>query len=233
MGHTPLNIYMDRPNLYLGQLSELNIRLFIIGQYKGAISSPFRRISTITPDVKPHFIISQTKLENFATLHSIAGDYGATFIHYENYFPPQKLSPKAIKDLKSARADVNVFTDPYLMEHWEFFEDESVIIENSIDHHEMIYKPYHVSNILPLSHMINGIIPVVLKTPYTKSIITQGLNGFFYSDERELSGIINKLTKMDKEDLRTIGENSRKLAKEQFPKDKFLESWKNLLRSLI
>ena len=224
---------MDRPNIYLGRLTDINVRLFIIGKYTSEIKPPYRRVSNITPDIQPHAVLSQTKLENFSTLNSIAQDYSVPFIHHEMNCPPQKLSPKVIKGLKGARANVNIFTDPYLMKYWEFEEGEAIVIENSAESYEMPYKPYHISNILPLTYMNNGIFPVVLKTPYTNSIITNGLNGFLYSNEGELSMIINKLSKMDKDDLSTIGENARKLVKQRFPKEPFLESWKKLLRSII
>ena len=234
LGHSPVNIYTDRPNIFLQHLKDINIQLFIIGQYKGDLPSGYRKISNVTADVIPNIVLSQTKIENFDTLRSVASDYKAIFLHYEMNFLPDKASPKAIKYLKGLRADVNVFTDPHLMDSWEFDGNEGVVIENTADSIKIDKtEKYYISNNLPIAQMANSICPIVFKTSYTSSIITHGVNGFLYSDKSELSFIINRLQKMDSEDLSTIGKNAKKLILERFTKEKFLDSWKKLIRGII
>ncbi len=53
MGNTKINIYGDRPNEYIEQLSSVGIRYFIISETK------------IHPEIIPHFALSQDKLSGY------------------------------------------------------------------------------------------------------------------------------------------------------------------------
>lgn len=233
--HSPINIYLDRPNVYLEQLVEINAKLFIIGQYDGPISVNYRKVENITPDIYPHAFISQTKLENFDILKDTAKKYGAKFIHWECSQIPANISRQNINTLKTKRADINIFIDDYLRDMWEFTEDSSAIIYNGINENygQNYNKPYVISNHIPMNYMIKGICPIVNKTPYTKKFIKNGLTGFLFSDNNELANIINKITVMDKNDIFNIGENARNLVLDKFTNKPFLNNWKFLLRSII
>ena len=111
IGLSPLNIYTDRPSPYLAQLSALNANLFIIGKYDGKIPQPFDKVEVITADIRPHIIITQTKLENFHELQSFANDYKAVHVHYESNIAPNKMLPIHFNKLKELRANLNVFAD--------------------------------------------------------------------------------------------------------------------------
>lgn len=234
-GHSPINIYLDRPNDYLEQLIEINTKLFIIGQYDGPLSSNYRKVENITPDIYPHIFISQTKMENFDTLKTIAKNYGAKFIHWESGQIPPNISNQNIYMLKTKRADVNIFIDSYLRDIWGFSEDSSIIIYNGISekYSRSSDKPYMISNHIPMNYMLMGICPIVNSTPYTSQFIKTGHNGFLFRDPNELTNIINKITVMDKNDIYNIGENARNLVLDKFDNTPFLTNWKNLLRSII
>ena len=234
-GHSPINIYLDRPNSYLEQLVEINAKLFIIGKYNGPFSSNFRKIENVTPDIYPHIIISQTKLENFDGLKSIAKDYGAKFIHWECAQIPIVAHKNAIFNLKAKEADVNIFIDSYLRDLWDFTENMSIIIHNGInEEYGLQYdKPYIISNHIPMHYMIKGTCPIVNKTPYTSQFIKNGYNGFLFSDNNELTYIVNKIAAMDKNDIFNIGENARNLVLDKFSNKNFLTDWQNLIRSII
>lgn len=235
LGHSPINIYLDRPNIYLEQLVSINVKLFVIGKYEGALSSNYRKAFNITPDIKPDIFISQTKLENFDTIKGIAKNYRAKFIHYESSVLPPKIDKRTRDILLSKEADINIFADNCLMDMWNFSEENSVVIENGLNNQSPLThdKPYFISTHIPMNHMLGGICPIILKSEYTKSKITNGLNGFLYSDSSELGNIINHITKMDKEDIAQIGQNARNLILSHFKNDNFLINWKNLLRSII
>lgn len=234
MGHSPVNIYMDRPNIYLGQLVDINAKLFIAGQYNLELPSEFNRVKNITPDIKPNIIISQTKLENFEILMSIAKEFNAAFIHYESNFIPTSFSKKECKILKTKSAQVNIFTNESLMNTWGFDSNNSIVIENGFGGPNIKNdKPYIVSNTLPISHMYSGFCPVVFKTPHSSKFIKDAFNGFLYSDESELKYITGNLDKMDAEDLGHIGQNAKNLVLTKFKKEIFLSKWKNLIRNII
>lgn len=236
LGHSPINIYLDRPSSYLEQLVEINAKLFIIGKYEGPLSSNYRKTVNITPDIYPHIIISQTKLENFDVLKSIAKDYGAKFIHWEtSQVPSHGISKQSVYALKAREADVNIFVDSYLRNMWDFDENSSTIIYNGISEkystkHD---QPFIISTHLPLNYILGGSCPIVHKTPYTAKYIQHGYNGFLFSEGNELGNIINKFKLMDKEDINKIITNSQKMVLENFNNKKFLTDWKNLLRSII
>ena len=234
-GHSPINVYLDRPNAYLEQLVEINVKLFIIGKYTGPFSANYRKIENITPDIYPHVFISQTKLENFDTIKGIAKDYGAKFIHWECSQVPNDTNKHFIYNVKSKRADVNIFIDSYLRDLWEFSEDSSTVIHNGInEQYGLNYdKPYVISNHIPMHYMMTSICPIVNKTPYTSQFIKNAYNGFLFSDNSELTNIINKITVMDKDDVFNIGENARNLILDKFNNKNFLNDWQNLLRSII
>lgn len=234
IGVCPVNIYMDRPSEILGQLSSLNIRLFIVGQYEGPMPIGFNRVNKITPDIHPNIVLSQTKLENFNVLRSIAKDYNAHFIHYETNLLPN-LKKRDLLNLKEQRANINIFSNSFTASQWEFDESECIIINPGLN--ESLAKTskttYKLSTNLPLAEMISGICPIVFKTPYTESIIKNMYNGILFSSQEEIKLIINKFKLMAEEDIRVIGQNAKKTVIEKFPKDKFLESWKKLIESII
>ena len=233
-GVCPVNVYMDRPSEILGQLSSLNIRFFVVGQYDGPMPVGFNRVNKITPDICPNIVMSQTKLENFNTLRSIARDYKAQFIHYETNLLPN-IKRGDLARIKEERAGINVFCDAFVASQWEFDESECVVIEPGISS-GIIAKcetPYYISTNLPLSHMVSGICPIVFKTPYTASIIKTMYNGILYSSQEEIKFILNKLKTMDKEDIRAMGQNAKRTVIERFPKDRFLKSWAKLIERII
>lgn len=234
IGVAKVNIYTDRPSEILGQLSVLPIRFFIVGQYNGPMPSGFNKVERITPDIRPSIVLSQTKLENFSVLQRFAIDNKAHFVHYETNFLPN-ISKANQDKLKQEQANVNVFSDPFLMENWGFNNKNSMVIIPGID--ENLAKedklPYFISYNLPLSKMVNGICPIVYKTPYTTSIIKNAYNGFLYSSESELGNIVNKITKMPTEDVKSIGKNAKQTVVEKFPKEVFISAWARLIRSMI
>lgn len=234
-GHSPINIYLDRPNNYLEQLVEINAKLFIVGKYNRPLSSNYRKVENITPDIYPHVFISQTKLENFDSLKAAAKDYRATFIHWECAQVPSTAHKQVIFNLKSKEADVNIFIDSYLMDQWEFSENSATIIHNGIneEYGSTYDKPYLISNHLPMHYMITGVCPIVNKTPYTSQFIKNGYNGFLFKDKAELTNLVNKIAYMDKDDIHNIGENARNLILDKFSNKNFLTDWQNLLRSII
>lgn len=234
LGVRPVNIYMDRPSEILGQLSSLNLKFFVVGQYDGPMPLGFNRVNKITPDIKPNIVLSQTKLENFNTLRSIARDYKAQFVHYETNLLPN-IKRGDLDAIKNERAGVNVFSCDFVARHWEFDETECVVIEPGLDDHlgKVSEIGYCVSTNLPLSEMITGVCPIVFKTPYTASIIKNMYNGILYSSQEEIKFILNKLKTMDKEDIKEIGQNAKKTVIERFPKDKFLNSWAKLIEKII
>lgn len=234
LGVCPVNVYMDRPSEILGQLSSLNIKFFVVGQYDGPMPLGFNRVNKITPDVCPNIVLSQTKLENFNTLRSIARDYKAQFVHYETNLLPN-IKRGDLDAIKNERAGVNVFSCDFVARHWEFDETECVVIEPGLDDHlgKVSETGYCVSTNLPLSEMIAGACPIVFKTPYTSSIIKNMYNGILYSSQEEIKFILNKLKTMDKEDIGVMGKNAQKTVIERFPKDKFLNSWAKLIERII
>jgi hypothetical protein len=234
-GHSPINIYLDRPNNYLEQLVEINVKLFIVGKYNGPFSSNYRRVENITPDIYPHVFISQTKLENFDAIKGFAKDYGAKFIHWECAQVPNNAHKQVIFNLKAKEADVNIFIDSYLRDMWEFSEDSAVVIHNGINekYGAEYNQPYVISNHIPMHYMLTGVCPIVNKTPYTVQFIKNGHNGFLFDSSAELTNLVNKITHMDKDDVHNIGENARNLVLDKFSNKNFLNDWQNLLRSII
>ena len=231
LGHSPVNIYLDRPNVYLKSLTEINCRLFLIGLYKGPVSKEYTRVEYITPDIRPNLVISQTKEENFEILGKFADDYNCNFAHYELFLSKDK------KRRCELRAQINIFGHSYLAEQWDFDEDEYELIRPCcVDKPRIKAKdeelPYYISGGLPVAQMSWGLCPVVLKNPYTDGIVG-GLNGFYYSDERDIGRVAAQLNAMDKEDIENIGANAKVFAETHFPKKDFLDSWKTLIERII
>lgn len=235
LGHSPINIYLDRPNIYLEQLVSINARLFVIGKYEGPLSFNYRKVLNITPDIKPDIFISQTKLENFDTLKNVAKEYGAKFVHYETGQMPQRIDKRTKNILLSKEADIDVFIDECLMEVWGFNQTNAIVIENGLDQQYLSEhdKPYLISTHIPMNYMLGGICPIIYKTEYTEKYITNGLNGLLYSDSASLGNVVNHITKMDKEDVGQIGKNARELILTKFKNNDFLLDWKKLLRGII
>lgn len=229
LGHSPVNVYLDRPNIYLKSLTEINCRLFLIGLYKGPVSKEYTRVEYITPDIRPDLVISQTKEENFEILGKFADDYNCSFSHYELFLPKNK------KRGRQLIARTNIFAHSYLAEQWDFDEDEYELIRPCCVEKPKTKEndlPYYISGGLPIGQMSWGLCPVVLKNPYTEGIVA-GVNGFHYNGERELHRIANKLNSMDREDIEAIGENAKIFAQTYFPKQDFLDSWKTLIERII
>lgn len=232
LNNAPINIYVDRPNPILWQLSDINVRFFIIGKYEGQEKN-FRKVDYITPDIKPSLVMSQNKLQNFDILMKFAEDYHVPFVHFESKGLPS-LNPAGILAIKSVRANVNIFSDVSFVRDWDFSEEECVVIPNGIKtSFEKNEKLYHISTELPISEMSRGICPIVLKNKYTSSIIKNADNGFLYEKESDISIIVNRLSQMEEVDVRQFGRNARSTVIENFPYDPFLNSWKKLLRSMI
>lgn len=234
IGLTPLNIYTDRPSPYIAQLSALNANLFIIGKYDGKIPYPFNRVKTITADIRPHIVISQTKLENFNELQSFANDYRAIFIHYESNLAPNKMLPAHLVKIKMLRANLNVFTDFDIAKSWGFNDDESCIIPNSYIVEKYAPKvPFIVASSIPAYEMSFGSIPILPITNENLKYIKVGYNGFVFKDEGELKFVINQINNMDKEDVKTIGLNAMETIKKHFTPEVFIENWRKALKNII
>lgn len=230
LGHSPVNIYLDRPNIYLKSLTEINCRLFLIGLYKGPVSKEYTRVEYITPDIRPNIVISQTKEENFEILRKFAYDSNCNFSHYEFFLPKDKMRRREL------RAQTNIFAHSYLAEQWDFDEDEYELIRPCCVEKPKIKLnseevPYYISGGLPIAQMSWGLCPVVLKNPYTEGIVA-GVNGFYY-DNRGIDHMAAKLNAMDKEDIKVIGANAKVFAETHFPKKDFLDSWKTLIERII
>jgi hypothetical protein len=183
MGNRAFNIYLDRPNKYLAQLTGSNIRLFIIGKYDGEMISGINKVEFITPDIRPDFVISQTKQENFKTLESVALDYKAIFIHF------------ATRNEKSELTTPHTILANFALQK----ENVNQVIElgySSQGSAKSIDIPYFVSEYLPIYEMSAGIIPLVPINGYNEIYIKHGYNGFLFRNTSELSSIINNLSKI-------------------------------------
>ena len=227
IGQSPINIYTDRPNDYIGQLTDINVRLFLIGKYMGEISDEFTRVELVTPDIRPDFVLSQTKLENFDILRSFAKDYDVKHIHYETNTVPQN-------HLKGLRADVNVFASEFLAKDWGC--DDGSVIQigyTPTSQQSVAQEPYYIGVNIPVKQMSMGICPVVYDTPYVRKYIQPAQNGFIYRNQSEIAQIVNKLNLMDKQDVQIIGQNAKITAEKFFTKGQFNTSWKILLEDLI
>ena len=236
LGNSPINIYLDRPNLVLESLVDINVRFFIIGQYKDEGLKNFRKVEYITPDIKPHIVLSQTKLQNFQIMMKFAEDYNVPFVHFETRGLPSGngINKLAQNELKNVRANVNVFSDISLVREWEFDEEECVVIPYGFKcSFEKNEKLHHISNELPVLEMSKGVCPIVQKTNTTKQFIQNAYNGFLYEQESDIGIIVNRLSEMDECDVRKIGENARSTIVNKFPFGPFADSWKKLLRSML
>lgn len=232
LNNSPINIYVDRPNKILEQLTDINVRFFVIGKYEEQEKN-FVKVEYITPDIKPALVLSQNKLQNFDIMFKFAQDHNVPFLHYENSGMPDIHKAWQLA-LKGVRANINVFTSISIVRDWEFDEAECVVIPIGIKLTDLTSKKlYHISNELPIFEMANGICPIVLKTPMTSSIITNAYNGFLYQKESDASIIADKLSKMEVCDVQKIGQNAKNTIKEKLPYDPFINSWKKLLRSII
>lgn len=218
MGNRALNIYLDRPNKYLAQLTKCNIRLFVIGKYEGEMISGINKVEFITPDIRPDFVISQTKQENFKTLESVALDYRAVFIHF------------ATRNEESELTTPNTILSNFALQK----ENINKVIELGYGSAPKLNgPPYFVAEYLPIYEMSAGVIPLVPINGYNEIYIRHGYNGFLFRNKGELMNIINNLSKMDKEDIATIGQNASTLVSNHFGKEKFIKAWQSYLRSLI
>jgi len=227
----PVNIYLDRPDIYLSQLVNLGSRLFIVGGYDKPLPKGYRNVGAITPDISPTLVISQTKLENFANLFNLSREYEVPFIHIEQYPPPSKIKKPDLNRLKSTQADVNIYTNECVMADWD--AHHGLIIENAYSGLKFkADKPYYASNNLPIAHMYNKIIPIVLENKYTSKYIFHGHNGFLFKSDVDLSAIVNRLDKMDKEDRDQIGQNAWQTAN-KFTQEKYLSDWRKLYENIF
>lgn len=232
LGHSPINIYLDRPNLYLSQLTEINVRLFIVGQAKFKIPKEYRHVEYITPDISPNIVLSQTKLENFEILGKFSSDYHVPFIHLESNYLPE-LPASKIEALKCIRPPISIFTNKYLIEEWQFDEEESEIIEYGIDAFSKSSDgSFYISGQLPLYKLAEGTIPICPNTPYNAQYIKNSYNGFLFNNREEIGGIVSRLERMDKEDLIMIGNNAKEILK-KFSKANFFSKWKSLFKRII
>jgi glycosyltransferase involved in cell wall biosynthesis len=63
-------------------------------------------------------------------------------------------------------------------------------------------------------------------------IIENGVNGFLSNDERELRGYCELLLN-DAELANKLGSNARKTIEEKFNKERFLNQWNTVFRSVL
>jgi len=119
------------------------------------------------------------------------------------------------------------------MEEWQFDEEESEIIEYGIEVADKNSDgSFYISGQFLPHKLAEGIIPICLNTPHNAQHIKSGYNGFLFSNRAEIGGIVNRLEKMDKEDLVMIGNNAREIVR-KFTKEGFLSKWKALLKRII
>lgn len=220
MGNVKINIYGDTPNEYLDQLSEVNIRYFVIGQTK------------ITAENIPHFALSQDKLKSFNKVLEFSQKYKIPLIHLESSSPPL-LTNNDRKIVFGVRAHLNIFTNESLSKEWGFPQNECVIIPYGFDKPKEKEEGIIFHEDIPLKEILSGALPVVKRSPQNLSIFTEFQNCLMYSSEDEKKYVYAKISNMVKEDLIKIQNNAEKLMVEKFPKDKFLLSWKELIEKVL
>lgn len=223
MGNVKINIYGDAPNEYLDQLSEINIRYFVIGQTK------------ITAENIPHFALSQDKLQSFNKVLEFSQEYKIPLIHLESSSLPL-LTNTDRKIVLSVRAHINIFTDRLLAKEWQFPEDECIIIPYGFEFNPLIHQRnegiiFHDD--IPLKEILSGALPVVKRSPKNLSIFTEFQNCLMFLSEDEKKYVYAKISNMAKEDIIKIQKNAEKLMLEKFPKNKFLTSWKESIEKVL
>ena len=220
MGNAKINIYGDSPNEYLDQLSEVNIRYFVLGETK------------ITAENMPNFALSQDKMQTLNKMVEFSNQYKIPLIHLESSSLPLLTNNDRAMLLRS-RAHINVFTNEFLAKEWQFNLEQCYIIPYGYEETSVVNEGIMFAEDIPVKEILMGALPVIKKTPYNLSIFTEFQNCLMYSTLDEKKYIYAKISNMDREDVKKIQENAKKLMIEKFPKSKFISDWKNLIEKVF
>jgi hypothetical protein len=219
MGNAKINIYGDRPNEYLDQLSSVGIRYFIISE------------TDIHPEIFPHFVLSQDKLKGFGNLVDFSKQYKIPLIHIEDEDIPL-LPNNQKRALLEAKAHINIFTTKELASSWG--SDSNYVIPYSHNGLNLEYKEGIIfSESIPVKEILGGALPVIKRNKSNLSVFTEFKNCLMFSSEDEKKYVYAKISNMDKNDLLGIQASAVELIKEKFPFDSFEQSWKDLIMGVL
>lgn len=219
MGNAKINIYGDRPNEYINQLSSIGIRYFIISE------------TNIHPEISPHFALSQDKLNGFGNIVNFSKHYKIPLIHIEEEDIPL-LPNNQRRALLETKANINVFTTKELANSWGF--NDAHVIPYSHNGLNLEHKDGIIfSDSIPVKEILGGALPVIRRNKSNLSVFTEFENCLMFSSEDEKKYVYAKISNMEKEDLFKIQSNAEKLIKEKFPFDSFEQSWKELIMGVL
>ena len=219
MGNTKINIYGDRPNEYISQLSSVGIRYFIISE------------TEIHPEITPHFALSQDKLNGFGNMVNFSKKNQIPLIHIEEEDVPL-LTNNQRRALLETKAHINIFTTKELASSWGF--DNYNVIPYSHSGENLEYNEGIIfSESIPIKEILGGALPVVKRNKSNLNVFTEFKNCLMFSSEDEKKYVYAKISNMEKQDLLEIQKSAVELMKNKFPFESFAKSWKELILGVL
>lgn len=212
------------------------VRFFIIADSGNNQYPEYTAIKKITADVRPDLVLTNSKTQAFQQLANAAVEFNCRLLHLESDYVPFNLSKKVQQQLKYLQGNINIFTQPDIVENWEFVDRHKIIPYGVDTNYVHRVKPKKIkvikSNILPILAMAEGHIPVVLRNKYTESIIKDGENGFLFQFGHDLKIIDGMIENMSEKEKILIGSAARKTVETNFQLEPMLNEWLKIIRSV-